>query len=131
MTENSLSFESASLSLRKAKRQKREIPEELLCKGIKPNGVQCSFSRLCFSLYCKRHIPKAIQINTGTNTCHELNVIVVDSSTNTEGNMLDITTANKVILEFIDDKLETENKMAELIELYNVLRDQLAKLQSI
>ena len=124
MSENSLSFESAP----KTKRQRREIPFEFLCRGIKPNGDQCSFACLKDNKYCKRHIPKATQKSIETNTCNE---IMVDSSTNTEGMMLDITTANKVILEFIDDRVEHEKQMEELIELYNVLRDQLSELQTI
>ena len=55
----------------------------------------------------------------------------MDASTNTEGSMLDIETANKLVLEFIDDKIEREQAMAELVELYNVLRTQLEQLQSI
>ena len=74
MTENSLSFESASISLPKAKRQKKNIPFESICKGIKPNGEQCSFSCLKDNLYCKRHIPKAKQISIETNTCNEMQI---------------------------------------------------------
>ena len=131
MTETSLSFESASIDLPKSKRRRREIPKEDLCQGIKPNGDQCSFSCLKDNLYCKRHIPKSKQRSIETNTCNNLNALVVDSSTNTEGTMLDLTTANKLILEFIDDRVEKENQMAELLELYNLLRDQLDELQSI
>ena len=125
MSENSLSFESAS----KTKRQRRDIPFESLCKGIKPNGDQCSFACSKDSLYCKRHIPKATQRSIETNT-FDLNVMV-DSTTNTEGTMLDITTANNLILEFIDDRVDKEKQIEELIELYNILRDQLEELQTI
>jgi len=128
MTENSLSFESASISLPKSKRQRREVPIESLCKGIKPNGDQCSFCSLKDSLYCKRHAPKTTLISIGTDTW---NKNMIDSSTNTEGTILDITTANQIILEFINDKVEHEKAMSELIELYNILRDELEELQSI
>ena len=128
MTEKSCSteFETTSTNLPKAKRQRREIPNECLCKGIKPNGNQCSFARLKDNMYCKRHIPKTVNIET--NTC---STIMIDSSTNTEGTILDITTANKVILEFIDNRIEQEKKMDELIDLYNVLQEQLNYLQNI
>ena len=56
---------------------------------------------------------------------------MIDSSTNTEGTILDITTANKVILEFLDDRAEHEREMSELIELYNNLRYQIEQLQLI
>lgn len=129
MTENSLSYESASISLPKAKRQKRrEIPFESLCKGTKSNGEPCSFACLKESIYCKRHKPKAIQRSIETNTCR---TNMIESSTNTEGTMLDITTANQLIMEFIDDKVEKEKQMSELLEIYNVLREQLLELQSI
>ena len=126
--ENSLSFESASISLPKVKRQRREIPKESLCNGIKSNGDQCSFNRLKNEMYCKRHIPKVIHMSIETNTCNE---IMVDSSTNTEGTMLDVTTANKVILQLMEDKIEQEKHMTELIKHYKTLSDQLEQIQNI
>jgi len=128
MAEHSLSFESASVSLPKAKRQRKEIPFDSLCKGKKPNGDQCSFSCIKDSLFCKRHTPKVEVKSIETNTC---NGNMIDSSTNTEGTILDITTANKVILEFLDDRAEHEREMSELIELYNNLRYQIEQLQLI
>ena len=124
MTESSLSFES----LPKAKRQRKEIAIEFLCKGIKANGDQCSFGSIKGSLYCKRHSPKATHVNVETNTCSKM---MIESSTNTEGTMLDITTANKVILELIDDRVKHEKIISELLNLYNILQDQLEELQSI
>ena len=129
MTENSLNLEFESISLPKAKRQRREVPKESLCEGIKSNGNQCSFSCLKGSLYCKKHTPKSILLSAETNTC---NVIMVDSSTNTEVTMMDdIITANNVILDLIDDRVEHEKQIEEFLEIYRFFQRELEILQLI
>ena len=100
----------------KSKRRKQEHNVKEQCKGTKSNGDQCLFSQAKGSLYCCHHLPKSE---------------MVDSYTNTEGNILDITTANKLILEFIDDKVEYEHTMSELLELYNLLKKELDVIKSI
>jgi len=128
--EMSLSFESASISLPKAKRQRREIPKEFLCNGNTSNGNQCSFASLKGSMYCKRHIPKATVSNIGTNTPQD-SIGMVDSSTNTEDNMLDLITANKLILELIDDRVEHEKQITELLEIYRLYQSEFEQLQLV
>jgi len=112
----------------KVKQQKRKFSSDLLCRGIKSNGDRCSFKSVKNTSYCKHHIPKLTQKNIETNTCNEY---MVDSTTNTDGTMLDITTANKVIIGLIADRVEHEKQITELIDMYNELRDQLEQLQSI
>ena len=130
MAENSVSFESASISLPKAKRQRREIPNECLCQANTSNGNQCSFASIKGNVYCKRHIPKASVTDAGTNTPQDL-IGMVDSSTNTEENMLDLITANKLILQMIDDRVEHEKQIAELLEIYRLYQSEFEQLQSI
>ena len=101
---NSVSFDSESITVPKAKRHKIENQNESLSK---PNGIMLSFSR------------------------YEISNKFIDSSTNTEGTMDDITTANNIILELIDDKVEKEKQIAELLELYNILQTQIEQLQSL
>lgn len=121
----------------KKKRQRKHISVDLLCKGIKPNGDQCKFSHIKDSLYCHHHKPKTISEMTDASTWTDTNEMItstvdmVDSSTNTEETMLDLTTANQVILDLIDDKVEKQRAMTELIELYLNLRDDLEQLQTV
>jgi len=113
---------SLSINLPKPKRQRREIPKEFLCKGIKSNGEHCSFASVKNEMYCKHHMPKVSVVNT----CNEM----IDSSTNTEDTMImDIETANKIILELIDDRVEHEKQIAELLDIYRIFKTEFENLQ--
>ena len=100
----------------RSKQQKREYKVEDLCIAIKNNGERCKFVKLKGTVYCGHHKPKEDVSNKQ---------LMTDSYTNTEGTIIDITTANKLILEFIDDKVEYERSIAELLELNNILRTEL------
>ena len=102
-------------------KSKRQKTDDLLCIGVKKNGDRCSSKHIKNGLYCKRHIPKV-------ETTMKL-VTTIDSSTNTEGTMFDIETANKLILEFIDDRVEIEKQMSELKYLNSILEDELKELR--
>ena len=129
MSENNLSFELLSTSLPKAKRTRREISKECLCKGIKPNGDQCSFASLKDEIFCKRHMPKSFKINVQTNTT---SLEKIDASTNTDGKMMmDIETANIVIFELINDRVEHEKQISELLEIYCLYQIESERLQTI
>ena len=102
------------------KRKKNKVED--LCIALKKNGERCNFVQLQGSLYCGHHKTKSDECNKP---------VMMESCTNTEGTIIDITTANKLILELIDDKIEREQAMTELLELYKIVRTELEELQTI
>jgi len=98
-------------------------PGKKLCKKILQTGRQCSFSCVSNNDYCKRHITKIDLIDVATSTESTLDFTnTFDASTNTEGTILDITTANKTVLVLIDELTEKEKELDELFKKYQILK---------
>lgn len=99
------------------KRVKRDY-----CKKILATGKQCSFSHQINSEYCKRH-RQNITYSVETNT----EVHLVDSYTNTEGTMLDITRANETILCMLEDLTQKNKYLEDLQSKYDQLKEKVVE----
>jgi len=84
------------------KRQKREIDSNVQCQGFTMKGKRCVFQKQHDDIFCKFHKKRKIDVSTN------------NVSTNTEGTMLDITTANEVIFQLLSERNEYER----VIEYY-------------
>ena len=128
--EVSLSLASEKYELPKRKRQKKSVLVQSVCKGTKSDGSQCTSKHCENSEYCKRHQPKVEtrSVETSTSQC---TIYTKDSGTNTEGTMLDVVTANNVIMDLIVDRGKQERAITELLNVYNALKEQLEFLENI
>ena len=100
-----------------SKRVKRDY-----CKKILVTGKQCMLQHQLNSEYCKRHTQNITHsVETNTEFC------LVDSSTNTDGTILDITTANETIVCMIDELTNKEKYIEDLQYKYDQLKEKVVE----
>ena len=76
------------------------------CKKVLVTGKRCSFPHQLSSEFCKRHTQN------------------IDSFTNTEGTMLDITTAHETILCMLDELTRKDRYIDDLQYKYDQLKEK-------